>query len=104
MRHPGHSGPPISGATGSLVFTTVLTGGPLSRADRANPTGRSAAAVTKAMRPLADAGYLAEEAADDNVSRRVGRPATPVRVRAERWFFAGVKVTADELIGGGSDL
>jgi predicted NBD/HSP70 family sugar kinase len=87
-----------------LVFTTVLTGGPLSRADVATRTGLSAAAVTKAMRPLADAGYLAEEAADDHGSRRVGRPATPVRVRAERCFFAGVKVTADELIGVVTDL
>jgi predicted NBD/HSP70 family sugar kinase len=87
-----------------LVFTTVLTGGPLSRADVADRTGLSPAAVTRAMRPLADAGYLAEEAADDNVSRRVGRPATPVRVRAERCFFAGVKVTADELIGVVTDL
>jgi hypothetical protein len=47
---------------------------------------------------------LAEEVADDNVSRRVGRPVTPVRVRAERCFFAGVKVTADELIGVVTDL
>jgi predicted NBD/HSP70 family sugar kinase len=87
-----------------LVFTTVLTGGPLSRAEVAYRTGLSPAAVTKAMRPLAAAGYLAEEAMDDNVLRRVGRPANPVRVRAERCFFAGVKVTADELIGVVTDL
>jgi predicted NBD/HSP70 family sugar kinase len=112
MRHPGHSvvagppvaGPPIGGPTGALVFTTVLTGGPLSRADVAELTGLSAAAVTKAMRPLADAGYLVEEEPADHGSRRVGRPATPVRVCAERCYFAGVKVTGDELIGVVTDL
>jgi predicted NBD/HSP70 family sugar kinase len=107
MRHPGHTavaGPPIGGPTGELVFTTVLTGGPLSRADVAERTGLSAAAVTKAMRPLADAGYLVEDEPADNGSRRVGRPATPVRVCAERCYFAGVKVTADELIGVVTDL
>ena len=106
MRSPGHSRPPVAGATGSLVFTTVLTGGPLSRADVAVRTGLSAAAVTKAMKPLADAGYLVEveEAAEDQGARRVGRPATPVRVHAERCYFAGVKVTGDELIGVVTDL
>jgi predicted NBD/HSP70 family sugar kinase len=96
----------VAGATGSLVFTTVLTGGPLSRADVAVRTGLSAAAVTKAMKPLADAGYLVEveEPAADQGSRRVGRPATPVRVHAERCYFAGVKVTGDELIGVVTDL
>lgn len=106
MRSPGHSRPPVAGATGSLVFTTVLTGGPLSRADVAVRTGLSAAAVTKAMKPLADAGYLVEveEPAEDQGARRVGRPATPVRVHAERCYFAGVKVTNDELIGVVTDL
>jgi hypothetical protein len=45
MRHPGHSGLSIGWAIGSLVFTTVLTGGPLSRGDVAHRTGLSAAAV-----------------------------------------------------------
>ncbi|MCU1682608.1 MAG: family transcriptional regulator [Amycolatopsis sp.] len=97
-------GPPIGGPTGALVFTTVLTGGPLSRADVAELTGLSAAAVTKAMRPLADAGYLVEEEPADHGSRRVGRPATPVRVCAERCYFVGIKVTGDELIGVVTDL
>ncbi|HET6502559.1 MAG TPA: ROK family transcriptional regulator [Amycolatopsis sp.] len=104
MRRQGHRGLPAGGATGSLVFTTVLTDGPLSRTDVADRTGLSPAAVTRAIRPLADAGYLTEEVADDSGSRRVGRPVTPVRVRAERCFFAGVKVTADELIGVVTDL
>jgi hypothetical protein len=45
MHHQDHSGLPIGRATGSLVFTTVLSGGLLSRADVAQRTGFSAAAV-----------------------------------------------------------
>ena len=92
---------PLHSPAAAVVFTTVLTMGPLSRVAVAERTGLSSAAVTKAVRPLLDAGYL-EESADQRV--HVGRPASPLHVRPDAAFFVGVKVTADELIGVVADL
>src|SRR5207247_2547840 len=80
----------------ALVFTTVLTQGPLSRVEIVRRTGLSSGAVTKAVRPLIEAGYLVE-LSEDRAEVVIGRPASPLRVRAERAFFAGIKVTGDEL-------
>lgn len=101
MRVAGDLDLPLHSPAAAVVFTTVLTMGPLSRVAVAERTGLSSAAVTKAVRPLLDAGYL-EESPDQRV--HVGRPASPLHVRAEAAFFAGVKVTADELIGVVADL
>ena len=87
----------------TVVFTTVLTQGPVSRADVSRRTGLSSAAVTKAVRPLIDAGYLVE-LPDSRVEPGIGRPASPLQVRADRGFFGGVKLTGDELIGVVTDL
>ncbi len=94
---------PITTPATALVFTTVLTQGPISRQDVARLTGLSSAAVTKATRPFIDAGYLREL---EPVLRAAGagRPTVPLSVRADREFFLGVKVTADELIGVVTDL
>jgi predicted NBD/HSP70 family sugar kinase len=85
------------------VFTTVLTDGPISRVDVARLTGLSPAAVTKAVRPLLDAGYLVEGELEDRPAS-VGRPANPLEVDADREFFVGIKATADELVGVVTDL
>jgi len=87
----------------ALVFTTVLTQGPLSRVEIVRRTGLSSGAVTKAVRPLIEAGYLVE-LSEDRAEVVIGRPASPLRVRAERAFFAGIKVTGDELIAVVTDL
>lgn len=87
---------------GALVFTTVLTRGPLSRVEIGELTGLSSATVTKATRPFLDNGYLVEEPAEDPSGR--GRPRSPLAIRADREFFLGVKVTADELIAVVADL
>lgn len=92
---------PLYSPAAAVVFTTVLTMGPLSRVAVAERTGLSSAAVTKAVRPLLDARYL-EETADQRV--HVGRPASPLHVRPDAAFFVGVKVTGDELIGVVADL
>ncbi|WP_328874658.1 ROK family transcriptional regulator [Streptomyces sp. NBC_00287] len=84
------------------IFTTVLSHGPLTRSEVAERTGLSAAAVTKAVRPLIEAGYLVEDA--DDTRRALGRPANPVRVDGGRALFVGVKATGDELIGVLTDL
>ncbi len=92
---------PLHSPAAAVVFTTVLTMGPLSRVAVAERTGLSSAAVTKAVRPLLAAGYL-EETADQRI--HVGRPASPLHVRPDAAYFVGVKVTADELIGVVADL
>ncbi|MFJ9895838.1 ROK family protein [Streptomyces sp. NPDC091280] len=85
------------------VFTTVLSHGPLTRLEVARRAGLSAAAVTKAVRPLIAAGYLAE-GADEDAPPALGRPANLVRVDGGRALFVGVKVTGDEIIGVLTDL
>ncbi|MBM7785070.1 ROK family transcriptional regulator [Tenggerimyces flavus] len=94
---------PGSGPAAVRVFTTVLTDGPVSRVDVARLTGLSPAAVTKAVRPLLDAGYLVEGELEDRPAS-VGRPANPLEVDADREFFVGIKATADELVGVVTDL
>ncbi|HEY3608965.1 MAG TPA: ROK family protein [Pseudonocardiaceae bacterium] len=101
MRVASEVGLPLHSPAAAVVFTTVLTMGPLSRVGVAERTGLSSAAVTKAVRPLLDAGYL-QETPDQRV--HVGRPASPLHVRSDAAFFVGVKVTADELIGVVTDL
>ncbi|MBV1940268.1 ROK family transcriptional regulator [Streptomyces sp. BV286] len=85
------------------IFTTVLSHGPLTRSDMAGRAGLSAAAVTKAVRPLIEAGYLVEEAGEES-RPSLGRPATVVRVDGGRALFIGVKVTGDEIIAVLTDL
>ncbi|MFJ8897525.1 ROK family protein [Streptomyces sp. NPDC102359] len=87
----------------SQVFTTVLAHGPLTRLDVARRAGLSPAAVTKAVRPLIEAGYLVEDA-DAEARPAPGRPANRVRVDGGRALFTGLKVTGDEIIGVLTDL
>ncbi|MDX6331504.1 MAG: hypothetical protein QOI83_3887 [Streptomycetaceae bacterium] len=94
---------PVSTPAATLVFTTVLTQGPLSRVEVGRRTGLSSAAITKAVRPLLDAGYLLE-AADGAKGTGLGRPANPLQVDPGRAFFIGIKVTGDEVIGVLTDL
>jgi predicted NBD/HSP70 family sugar kinase len=87
----------------ALVFQTVLTHGPLSRAEVGRHTGLSPGAVTKATIPLLDDAWIVEIGPAPG-DRPAGRPATLIAVRAERASFLGVKVTAEELIGVLTDL
>lgn len=87
----------------SQIFTTVLSHGPLTRLEVARRAGLSPAAVTKAVRPLIEAGYLVEDV-DESARPALGRPANPVRVDGGRALFIGVKVTGDEVIGVLTDL
>ncbi|WP_328535618.1 ROK family transcriptional regulator [Streptomyces sp. NBC_00344] len=98
-----HETAPSTTPAASLVFTTVLSRGPLTRAEIARRTTLSAAAVTKAVRPLMEAGYLAE-GADEAARPALGRPANLVRVQAGKALFIGVKVTGDEIIAVLADL
>lgn len=91
------------------VFTAVLSHGPLTRLEAGRRAGLSPAAVTKAVRPLLAAGYLAEDAGSgqgggEDARPALGRPAGLIRVNGERALFAGVKVTGDEVIAVLTDL
>ncbi|WP_329454655.1 ROK family transcriptional regulator [Streptomyces sp. NBC_01497] len=87
----------------ALVFQTLLTQGPLTRAELGRRTGLSSGAVTKVSTPLLADGWITEVGQPAG-ERQPGRPATLVAVRPERARFIGVKVTADELIGVAADL
>lgn len=93
-------------AAAASVFRAVLTSGPLLRTQLTKLTGLSQPTVAKVTRSLIDDGYLVERpgAGTRIHGTRVGRPATPLDVRADREFFIGVKVTSDELIGVLTDL
>ncbi|WP_250575069.1 ROK family transcriptional regulator [Nonomuraea sediminis] len=88
----------------ATVFGMVLKQGPVSRVEIAKRTGLSSAAVTKAARPFLDAGYLEELEATERSGPGAGRPASPLAVKPDREYFAGVKITDDELIGVVTDL
>ncbi|WP_199566657.1 ROK family transcriptional regulator [Streptomyces triticagri] len=94
----------LTSPAANSVFTTVLTRGPVVRPEIARITGLSSAAVTKAVKPMIEAGYLAELTQSVRAAEGAGRPAYPLAIRADREFFVGVKVTADELIGVITDL
>ncbi|WP_327657514.1 ROK family protein [Streptomyces sp. NBC_00483] len=94
----------LASPAANTVFTTVLTRGPVVRPEIARLTGLSSAAVTKAVKPMIEAGYLEELTLGPRTAEGAGRPAHPLAVRADREFFVGVKVTADELIGVVTDL
>jgi predicted NBD/HSP70 family sugar kinase len=93
---------PSQAPAAAVVFQTMLAHGPLTRAEISRRTGLSTGAVTKATTPLLEDGWIVElgRPAGDHQ----GRPAILVGVRAERATFAGVKVTADELVGVLTDL
>ncbi|MEU4011383.1 ROK family transcriptional regulator [Streptomyces pseudogriseolus] len=94
---------PVNTPAASQIFTTVLSHGPLTRLEVGRRAGLSPAAVTKAVRPLIEAGYLVE-GADEDARPSLGRPANLVRVDGGRALFVGLKVTGDEIIGVLTDL
>ncbi|MFJ4535377.1 ROK family protein [Streptomyces tibetensis] len=95
---------PANTPAASQIFTTVLSHGPLTRSAIAARTQLSAAAVTKAVRPLIEAGYLLEDVDEDARQSSLGRPANPVLVDGGRALFIGIKMTGDELIAVLTDL
>jgi predicted NBD/HSP70 family sugar kinase len=101
---PSYAEPfPANTPAAAQIFTTLLSQGPLTRLEAGRRAGLSAAAVTKAVRPLIEAGYLVE-GADQDARPALGRPANLVRVDGGRALFIGVKVTGDEIIGVLTDL
>src|SRR5262249_44548948 len=92
--------------TAASVFVAVLTRGPIARNEIAQVLGLSQATVSKAVRPMLEAGYLAEVDADPDgtVLARPGRPVVPLRVVAEREFVIGIKLAGGHAVAVAVDL
>lgn len=89
------------------MLTRILTQGPIPRVEIARRTGLSQAAVTKAVAPLIEAGFVTDQptaaAVGEPVEGRselgIGRPVSPLTVVAESISVIGLKVTPTDLIG-----
>src|SRR5690625_7470770 len=88
---------PLTSPASRAVFRRILTLGPTGRVDIARATGLSQAAVTKAVTPLVDAGFVVE---GERAAPVVGRPVSPLSIAAGRAHVVGIKVTADRTYGG----
>jgi len=94
---------PLTSPAGIGVFMNLLACGPSTRAEIAERLGISAAAVTKAVRPLLSVGMLSE-ARSKKAAAAAGRPIQPLHVESDWGFFAGAKFTADEIVVAIVDL
>lgn len=94
----------VATPAGVAVLGRILTHGPIPRIEIARSTGLSQAAVTKAVTPLIESGYVEELRGDRDELAGAGRPVNPLSVAADRMLVIGVKVTSDEAIGVITDL
>lgn len=89
------------------MLTRILTQGPIPRVEIARRTGLSQAAVTKAVAPLIETGFVTEQgAAPAEVDSQlgIGRPVSPLTVVPSSVSVIGVKVTPTSLIGVTTDF
>jgi predicted NBD/HSP70 family sugar kinase len=103
---------PLATPAGVEVLTRILTQGPIPRVEIARRTGLSQAAVTKAVAPLIEAGFVTDQPvavpADDETPSRaelgIGRPVSPLTVVPDSISVIGLKVTPTDLIGVTTDF
>ncbi|MGY4771319.1 ROK family transcriptional regulator [Kribbella sp. CWNU-51] len=98
---------PLATPAGVAVLTRILTQGPIPRVEIARRTGLSQAAVTKAVAPLIETGFVTEQgAAPSEVDTQlgIGRPVSPLTVVPSSVSVIGVKVTPTSLIGVTTDF
>lgn len=81
-----------------VVLTFLLSRQTTTRREISQHTGLSAAAVTKALRPMLAAGLIAETSLPRAAGLGAGRPTQQVQIVASRVTVLGIKLTADELI------
>jgi predicted NBD/HSP70 family sugar kinase len=100
---------PLATPAGVEVLTRIITEEPIPRVEIARRTGLSQAAVTKAVAPLIEAGFVtdqptgpAEELAEGQLG--IGRPVSPLTVVADSVSVIGLKVTPTDLIGVTTDF
>lgn len=88
------------------MLTRILTQGPIPRVEIARRTGLSQAAVTKAVAPLIETGFVTDQAppADGDNQVGIGRPVSPLTVVPSSVSVIGVKVTPTGLIGVATDF
>ncbi|GAA0935558.1 ROK family protein [Kribbella koreensis] len=101
---------PLATPAGVEVLTRILTQGPIPRVEIARRTGLSQAAVTKAVAPLIEAGFVTDQPVAvpvDDVGRvelGIGRPVSPLTVVPDSISVIGLKVTPTDLIGVTTDF
>ncbi|MDX2969084.1 ROK family transcriptional regulator [Kribbella solani] len=97
---------PLATPAGVEVLTRILTQGPIPRVEIARRTGLSQAAVTKAVAPLIETGFVTDQAAPAEGDSQVGigRPVSPLTVVPSSVSVIGVKVTPTSLIGVTTDF
>jgi predicted NBD/HSP70 family sugar kinase len=101
---------PLGTPAGVEVLTKILTQGPIPRVQIARRTGLSQAAVTKAVAPLIEAGFVTDQpavieaAAEGRAELGIGRPVSPLTVVADSISVIGLKVTPTDLIGVTTDF
>ncbi|MFI7706378.1 ROK family transcriptional regulator [Nonomuraea sp. NPDC049480] len=86
-----------------LVLRSLRDDGPQPRADLARRLGLSATTMTKVVGQLLDEGLVAEGGVEGG-GRRVGRPSTGIRIRADAHHVIGVQVGAGTVRMGLCDL
>ncbi|MFF0339059.1 ROK family protein [Kribbella sp. NPDC004875] len=87
------------------MLTRILTQGPIPRVEIARRTGLSQAAVTKAVAPLIETGFVTDQAATPpEAELGIGRPVSPLTVVPSSVSVIGVKVTPTSLIGVTTDF
>jgi len=83
--------------TGHQVVVELLLHGPLTRGELGLALGLTPGSVTRAVRPLLDAGVATELAVVPGPG--LGRPVTPLDVVLDRDVVVGVKITAGRVWG-----
>lgn len=74
----------------AAIIETIRQAGIISRTEISEQTGLTQQSVSRILRALLERGLLAEEAQER--AERLGKPRTPVRLRAEAAHAAGVLV------------
>ncbi|SDS59445.1 ROK family transcriptional regulator [Microlunatus soli] len=89
---------PYRSRSAAEVLMFLLSRQITTRREIAEHTGLSAAAVTKALRPMLEAGLIAETSLPRGSGVGAGRPTQQVRIVGSRVTVLGIKLTADEVI------
>ncbi|WP_423463596.1 ROK family protein [Promicromonospora sp. MS192] len=101
---PARPQAPALSPAATRVFQQLVMSGDASRTALAGDTGLTPGAITRAVRPLLEAGLLDESGDRVSSEGALGRPATMVTVRAGAHQVIGVKITADQMFGVVADL
>ena len=80
---------------GAQALITLTAAGPMSRAELGDRLGLSPPTTTRTVRPLLDAGVVAEQAPQERTGP--GRPTKLLTVVADSAAFLGIKLTTERL-------